>query len=80
MYLFHAFLLPAFLVAFQTVKLPNGVDMPVILLGTGASTWSNNTSTEQSVSDGLVAGFPGIDGANHYSNQVKCLVCGWRGC
>lgn len=55
---------------FPTVQLRNGVKMPLILLGTGASTWSNNTSTEQSVSDGLIAGFPGIDGANHYANQV----------
>ena len=53
-----------------TTKLSNGVEMPVMVLGVGASTWRNNTATAQSVLDGLVAGFPGIDTANNYRNQV----------
>merc|ERR1711871_1936868 len=53
-----------------TVPLTNGVEMPVVLFGTGAATWQNNTSTEAVVSEGLVAGFPGIDTANHYENQL----------
>ncbi len=52
------------------VKLRNGVEMPVALLGTGSQTWLNDTSTAQAVSDAVVAGFPGIDAANHYGNQA----------
>jgi diketogulonate reductase-like aldo/keto reductase len=56
--------------SFPTTTLRNGVEMPTMLLGTGAATWNNNTSTELSVTAGLLAGFPGVDTANHYRNQV----------
>lgn len=42
----------------------------MMILGVGAATWQNNTATEKCVMDALIAGFPGIDTANHYRNQV----------
>ena len=51
------------------VRLRNGVKMPAVLFGTGTKTWMNNTSTEAAVLAGLLAGFTGIDTANHYRNQ-----------
>jgi len=53
-----------------STALSNGVRMPLMLLGVGTSTWMNNTSTEQVVREALLAGFPGVDTASHYLNQV----------
>ena len=58
-----------------TVRLNNGVDMPMMLWGSGGSTQENATSTAPAVRDALIAGFPGIDCANHYHNQVCVCVC-----
>lgn len=44
--------------------------MPMMSLGVGAASWRNNTATAQSVLDGLLSGFPGIDTANNYRNQL----------
>jgi len=52
-----------------TVTLSNGVQMPTLIQGTGASTWMNDTSTEAEVYAGLMAGMVGVDTANHYRNQ-----------
>jgi len=54
---------------FPSVTLSNGRSMPSVLLGTGASTWMNETSTATMVKNALLAGFPGVDTANHYRNQ-----------
>ena len=53
----------------KTITLRNGVQMPRLLLGTGATTWMNETSTEAAVRHGLLVGFLGIDTANHYRNH-----------
>lgn len=52
-----------------TVTLSNGVEMPAVLFGTGTDTWLNDSSTAEAVLNGLLAGFTGIDCANHYRNQ-----------
>ena len=57
---------PGGTVASPTVTLSNGVVMPTILLGTGGSTWMNVETTERMVTTGLLAGFVGVDTANHY--------------
>ncbi len=49
-----------------TTTLRNGVVMPRLLLGTGAATWMDDQKTEAMVRSGLLAGFMGIDTANHY--------------
>ena len=46
----------ALLFAVPTTKLSNGVDMPMLILGTGTSTWRNDTSTAATVKMGLLAG------------------------
>jgi hypothetical protein len=53
----------------RTITLSNGVEMPRLLLGTGATTWMNETTTQAMVTHGLRAGFLGIDTANHYRNH-----------
>ena len=53
-----------------TVRLNNGVVMPLMLWGSGGSTQENSTSTAPAVRDAITAGFPGIDCANHYHNQA----------
>ena len=50
--------------------LNNGVKMPAMLWGSGGSTQENSTSTAPAVRDALTHGFPGIDCANHYHNQI----------
>lgn len=62
-------LLSAVFATVPTVTLSNGVEMPMLVLGTGTSTWRNNTSTALTVKMGLLAGFPGVDTANSYRNQ-----------
>jgi len=52
-----------------SVRLNNGVEMPVMLWGSGGATQENSTSTRKAVSDALNTGFPGLDCANHYHNQ-----------
>jgi diketogulonate reductase-like aldo/keto reductase len=52
------------------VTLNNGVVMPTMLWGSGGPTQENATATAPAVRDALLAGFPGIDCANHYHNQV----------
>ena len=52
------------------VTLNNGVELPVLLWGSGGETQENSTSTAPAVRDALRAGFQGIDTANHYHNQV----------
>ena len=59
----------AMLFAVPTTKLSNGVDMPMLILGTGTSTWRNDTSTAATVKMGLLAGFNAVDTANSYRNQ-----------
>ena len=44
--------------------------MPTMLWGSGGSTQENATSTRPAVRDALQQGFPGIDAANHYHNQI----------
>ena len=56
-------------VTVPTVKLRNGVDMPLLLMGVGSATWQNDTATAQLVFDALQVGFTGIDTASHYMNQ-----------
>ena len=56
-------------VAFPTVRLNNGLEMPTMLWGSGGPTQENSTSTAPAVTAALKAGFPGIDTANHYHNQ-----------
>ena len=63
------FLLSAVSAPVPTVTLSNGVEMPMLTLGTGTSTWRNNTSTAATVQMGLLAGFSGVDTANSYRNQ-----------
>ena len=46
--------------------LPHGVSMPSVLLGTGGSTWMNEDRTATMVRQALLAGFRGVDTANHY--------------
>lgn len=41
-----------------------------MILGTGATTWMNEQSTEAAVRHALLAGFQGIDTANHYRNHA----------
>lgn len=53
-----------------TIRLNNGVMLPTMLWGSGGETQENATSTEPAVRDALITGFPGIDCANHYHNQV----------
>ena len=53
-----------------TVRLNNGVVMPLMLWGSGGSTQENSTSTAPAVRDAINAGFLGIDCANHYHNQA----------
>eukprot|EP00729_Bicosta_minor_P024970 gene24970-22725_t len=60
----------AVLAAVPSVKLNNGVMMPAMLWGSGGSTQENATSTRPAVAMAIKAGFPGIDAANHYHNQV----------
>jgi diketogulonate reductase-like aldo/keto reductase len=60
---------PANPYSIPTVTLSNGVQMPTLIQGTGASTWMNDTSTEAEVYAGLMAGMVGVDTANHYRNQ-----------
>ena len=52
-----------------TIMLNNGIAMPTFLWGSGGPTQENSTSTAPAVLDAIVAGFPGIDSANHYHNQ-----------
>lgn len=54
-----------------TAKLNNGVEMPLILWGSGGSTQENATTTEAAVALALSGdvNFPGVDCANHYHNQ-----------
>jgi diketogulonate reductase-like aldo/keto reductase len=52
------------------VTLNNGLQMPTVLWGSGGDTQENATSTAPAVRDALNNGFPGIDCANHYHNQV----------
>jgi diketogulonate reductase-like aldo/keto reductase len=54
----------------EFVTLNNGVKMPTMLWGSGGSTQENSTSTAPAVRDALDQGFPGIDCANHYHNQI----------
>jgi|EP00037_Helgoeca_nana_P023255 2,5-diketo-D-gluconate reductase A len=61
---------PLVSVVVPTVKLNNGVKMPMMLWGSGGETQENATSTAPAVRDALITGFPGIDAANHYHNQV----------
>lgn len=56
-------------VTYPTLTLRNGVKMPRLLLGAGGSTWMNDQKTENMVHNALLAGFPGIDTANHYRNH-----------
>ena len=56
-----------------TVRLNNGVDMPVLIYGSGgAHTQDNVTGTRVAVSLAVSSqiGFAGIDMANHYHNQI----------
>ena len=53
----------------RQTTLPNGVGMPSMLLGTGATTWMDEAKTEAAVRKALLAGFSGIDTANHYRNH-----------
>ena len=53
-----------------TVKLNTGAEMPTMLWGSGGSTQENATSTAPAVAMALEVGFPGLDCANHYHNQV----------
>jgi diketogulonate reductase-like aldo/keto reductase len=53
-----------------TITLNNGVHLPTMLWGSGGATQENATATAPAVRDALLAGFPGIDCANHYHNQV----------
>jgi hypothetical protein len=43
-----------------SVTLNNGVQLPVLLWGSGGETQENSTSTEPAVRDALRAGFQGI--------------------
>ena len=43
--------------------------MPRLLLGTGATTWMNDATTEVAVRAAVLAGFAGVDTANHYRNH-----------
>ena len=52
------------------VTLSNGVIMPSVVLGTGATTWMDNDKTEAMVTKALKVGFLGIDTANHYRNHL----------
>lgn len=52
-----------------TVLLNNGLEMPVMLWGSGGPTSDNSTSTASAVTTALEVGFTGIDTANHYHNQ-----------
>lgn len=56
----------------RTVRLNNGVHMPLVLWGSGGPTQENQTSTEIAVKLAVSAavGFPGVDCANHYHNQA----------
>ena len=56
-----------------TVTLNNGVQMPAVIYGTGGAHTQDNvsgtvTATGLALSAGI--GFAGIDGANHYHNQI----------
>ena len=54
----------------STVTLSNGVVMPSMVLGTGATTWMDNDKTQAMVTSALLrAGFAGVDTANHYRNH-----------
>ena len=67
------FALSASFGATPTVLLNSGVKMPVVIYGTGgAHTQDNVTGTAIATGLALSAavGFAGIDGANHYHNQI----------
>lgn len=51
-----------------TVLLNNGVQMPMMMFGTG-TTWGNSTAAESEVRTALEAGFPAVDAALSYNNQ-----------
>ncbi|KAL1524736.1 hypothetical protein AB1Y20_019619 [Prymnesium parvum] len=68
------------------VRLSNGVELPLLLLGTGATTWMNSSAAAAQVHAALLAGFPGVDTANHYRNQrgvargiAAARAAGWSG-
>lgn len=56
-----------------TVSLNNGIKMPVVIYGTGGAHTQDNVSGTV-IATGLAlstaVGFAGIDGANHYHNQI----------
>ena len=63
----HPPLVPgAIRLAAPMTMLPHGVSMPSVLLGTGGSTWMNEDRTATMVRQALLAGFRGVDTANHY--------------
>lgn len=54
-----------------TVTLNNGVEMPMMMYGTGnGADWANNTATEMHLRLALQVGFAGVDTARDYENQV----------
>ena len=57
----------------RTITLNNGIEMPIVLYGSGgAHTQDNVTATAIAVALALspLIGFLGVDGANHYHNQI----------
>ena len=57
----------------KTITLNNGVEMPTILYGSGGAVTQDNvsaTATAVAIAVSSAVGFPGLDCANNYHNQV----------
>eukprot|EP00040_Diaphanoeca_grandis_P017717 m.92884 g.92884 ORF g.92884 m.92884 type:complete len:328 (-) comp26579_c0_seq2:84-1067(-) len=58
-----------------SIKLANGVEMPLLVFGTPSCKLGDSAcvdETQAAVAEALKVGFAGIDTANHYHNQAGC--------